>query len=63
LHKDSSNHLLFSEITVVLVRFKHIFSFIVNANHKWVRARVSFCVTDGASHVVIAAGAPEWQRL
>ena len=55
--------LLFCEITVVLVRFKHITSFIVNANRKWVGARVSFCVTDGVSHVVIAASAPEWECL
>ena len=38
--------LLFSEITVVLVRSKHITSFIVNANHKWVRARVLGIATN-----------------
>jgi hypothetical protein len=52
--------LLFSEITVVLMRFDYVASFIVNANDCCVLARVSLCVTDSASRVVIAASAPEY---
>ena len=55
--------LLFSEITVVLVRFKHIPSVIVNANDEWVRAGVSLRMTDSGSYIVIAAGASEWQLI
>jgi hypothetical protein len=41
--------LLFSEITVVLVRFKHTPSFIVNANPEWVRAGVRLRLTPAAA--------------
>jgi len=55
--------LLFSEITVALVRFKHISSFIVNVNHEWVGAGVRLRLTHGSSSIDEAASAPQWQQI
>jgi hypothetical protein len=55
---------LFKRVSLaVLMRFKHIASFIVNANHEWVRAGVRLRLTHGGSSVDEAATAPQWQHI
>ena len=56
--------LFFKRVLIaVLVRFKHIASFIVNANPEWVRAGVRLRLTHRGSGVDEAATAPQWQHI